>query len=160
MQAFVDRYQDLELRGSVSEVVGLYGPTVTYFDNGQVNRDFIAKDKGDYRVRWIQRTEPRTGPINVEQAGELRTIKFPTHFRVQDAKGDWIEGDADNVLQVQPNGASLQIVRQGVQVKNRTKGNSNLTTPSGTVTAEAMSRFVNQLMDLERSKQLDLIMNN
>ena len=87
MHAFVDRFQDLEARGSVSEILELYAPIVTYFDDGRVDRKFIEKDKQDYRSRWINRTESRSGDISIDRSGETWTLTYPTHFRVDNSEG-------------------------------------------------------------------------
>ena len=54
----------------MSEILELYAPIVTYFDDGRVDRKFIEKDKQDYRSRWINRTESRSGDISIDRSGE------------------------------------------------------------------------------------------
>lgn len=159
MQLFAERFQEIETNGSIGQLLELYAPTVAYFDNGQVDRAFIEKDKQDYSSRWIKRSQSRTGEIQVNQSGATASVTYPTHFRVENAKGDWIEGDADNSLQLAPNGGSFHVVAQQVRVKNRVKGSSTFSTQSGALSADAISAFVTQLMELEKSHQLDSILS-
>lgn len=159
VRVFTERFLDTETRGSVADLVAMYAPTVSYFDNGQADHGFIEKDKQDYDSRWIKRTQNRTGNIQVSQFGAAWTATYPTHFRVENVKGDWIEGDADNSLQIAPNGSSFHITGQQVQVKNRVKGNSTFSAQSGAVSADAISAFITQLMELEKSQQLDSILS-
>jgi len=123
VKEFVASFLRAENGTDLSQSMSKYADRVEYFNDGWVNREFVRKDKADYRSKWINHQETLKGAIRaVKNTNGYWIVNYPTRFRVQNAKGDWIEGDADNSLRLVWQDGAFSIVHQNVLVSNRTKG--------------------------------------
>ena len=127
---FVVEFLAAENGSDLSRSMSKYADRVEYFDNGWVNRDFVQKDKADYRNKWISHQETLSGSIKAQKNTDGSwTINYSTRFHVQDSKGAWIDGEAANTLRITGTDSGYSIVYQNVSVANRRKGTS--TVPEG-----------------------------
>jgi hypothetical protein len=118
--------QDLQLSNerNIDALLACRGASVDYFDQGVVNQDYIRSDMSKYFQRWPVDSEQLVGPIQIMQgksADEVVAL-FKTHFRVQNIKGNFIEGDNDNTLTIDIDDGVLKILGEKAHITNRRKG--------------------------------------
>jgi len=109
---------------NIDALVASRAATVDYFGKGVVNQDYIRSDMSNYFQRWPIGSEVLVSPIRIERGRSANEVValFKTHFRVQNAKGEFIEGDNDNTQTVDIEDAVLKISGEKAHVTNRQKG--------------------------------------
>ena len=96
---------------NIDAQVNYYAFPVDYFDHGQVNRDFVAKDTGNYVKRWPQRHYMLSGAVNVtcSDTSDECAVEFTIAFRVENKKHA-VSGKTKNFWMLKPQGKNLRIV--------------------------------------------------
>lgn len=125
LRAEIERFVYEHLRKTVnSDINGLvadYGDRVDYYDNGIVERSFIAKDRQTYTAGWptLKITGLTNIRINETPGGDRATIWFDYKFDAQNRKGIHSLGDAANVWILDTSYGGLKIVSEKQTVTNR-----------------------------------------
>jgi len=92
IRRFIEGFIEMGNTGAKGFQIGFYAPRVEYFDNGEVDREFIAKDMIDYTRKWPQRSYRIAGTPQISfLEGGLYEVKVRIDY---DCKGRF--GSADN----------------------------------------------------------------
>lgn len=106
---FVRSYLEACETNQLSSELAFYADRVSYFDHGEVGRDFIAKDVARYYKRWPQRNyellDFKLGP-----GGENEVeVKFRIGFQVK-SPSHRASGKTVNVFKIRQTGDDLRFV--------------------------------------------------
>jgi serine/threonine protein kinase len=103
IRQFVAEHLRKTERTDCDGVLADYASNVDYFDNGVVNKDFIARDCSAYVKKWPQITLQLTGMIDVRESGASEyTVSFGYDFDARNkAKWKTSQGHSANTWRVQ-----------------------------------------------------------
>ena len=121
IEKFVYEHLRKTVNADISGLVADYGDQVDYYENGFVDRSFIAKDRQTYAAGWpVVRITPVGGIRIDETPGSDRvTIWFDYKFDAQNRKGIHSLGDAANVWILDTSYGGVKIVSEKQTVTNR-----------------------------------------
>lgn len=99
---WVKEFIALENENNVEDIVNGYWSTVDYFREGEVDGDFIRKDKAAYVKKWPTRKITLAGDIQVKSRGDdtYWDVTYPTHIVLKAKNGETLSQDARNTLVV------------------------------------------------------------
>lgn len=119
-QFVVDHCRKTE-RCDCEGVLSDYAPTVDYFDNGVVGKDFIARDCSAYVKAWPEITLQLTGPVEVRKSGAYEyTVSFEYDFDARNkAKGKVSRGHGADTWRLETNISGLAITYHRQTITNR-----------------------------------------
>lgn len=123
VEALVARYLQTANAADVEGIVGLYAGRPSYYTQGQVDKQFIRKDKRNYVRRWPHFAGRLNGPIAITSLpnGDA-DVHFRMTFEVSDAghtRG--VSGQAEIHLVIGREGGAVRItsIREEVLSRNR-----------------------------------------
>jgi serine/threonine protein kinase len=121
IEAFVFAHLNKSVNADISGMVADYADRVDYYENGMVDRSFIARDRQTYSAGWPSVKIVPVGGIRIsEPAGTDRvTIWFDYRFDARNSKGIHSLGDAANVWVLDTSYGGLKIVSEKQTVTNR-----------------------------------------
>ena len=109
--AFVRDFLGRQSNNTVSALLGLYGPTVRYYDRGRVDASVVQSDKEAYFARFPDRRYTLAGPVRVVSStgNGAATLRFDYTFAVGGGRGGERSGRAYYELDVVPSGDTFLI---------------------------------------------------
>src|SRR5689334_13968211 len=83
VSGFVRGYLQAAQQATPDAEVDYYADRVRYFDDGTVDRNFIAQDQRRYYARWPERFfELLDGPVITSGDADSATVKFTIRYQV------------------------------------------------------------------------------
>jgi serine/threonine protein kinase len=125
LRAEIDKFVYEHLRKSVNaDIAGLladYADRVDYYENGNVDHSFIAKDRQTYSAGWPAVKIVPGGAIRSSENANMNrvTIWFDYRFDARNNKGIHSTGDAANTWVLDTSYGGLKIVSEKQNVTNR-----------------------------------------
>ena len=129
---WVTNFIDLETKNDVDAIAGSYWETVDYLGDGDVDPNFIRKDKAASIRKWPTRKITVTGDIVVKGRGDdtYWDVTYPSHIVLQAKNGATMSMDAKNTLVVTLAGETYAISSQHATFSNQTTGDAATKRPT------------------------------
>jgi serine/threonine protein kinase len=121
IEKFVYEHHRKSVNGDIAGMLADYAERVDYYENGFVDRSFIAKDRQTYSTAWPSMKISGMGNFRInETPGSNRvTVWFDYRFDATNKKGIHSLGDAANVWILDTSFGGLKIVSEKQTVTNR-----------------------------------------
>ena len=121
IEKFVYEHLRKSMNADISGMLVEYADRVDYYDNGYVDRAFIAKDRQTFATGW---PTLRISALNIVQVSDTAnsgrvTIWFNYHFDALNSKAIHSLGDASNAWVLDTSDGGLKIVSEKQNVTNR-----------------------------------------
>jgi LysM repeat protein len=117
---FVDGFLVKSAQDDVEGLVEMYGPQVKFYKKGEVDKDFIRKDKMDYFTRWPVREYATAGTVRVYDTDKENVKKavFVSDYMVKNSQKT-LSGQAEFTLLIRFDGDVGTIVAEDGKVIKR-----------------------------------------
>lgn len=117
---FVDGFLVKSAQDDVEGLVEMYGPQVKFYKKGEVDKDFIRKDKMDYFTRWPVREYAKSGTVRVYDTDKENVKKavFVSDYKVKNSQKT-LSGQAEFTLLIRFSGDVGTIVAEDGKVIKR-----------------------------------------
>ncbi len=117
---FVDGFLAKSAQDDVEGLVEMYGPQVKFYKKGEVDKDFIRKDKMDYFTRWPVREYAKAGKVKVYDTDEkdVKKAVFVSDYKVKNSEKT-LSGQAEFTLLIRFDGDVGTIVAEDGKVIKR-----------------------------------------
>lgn len=123
LAAFIARHHAKSSRADVNGLLADYAPSVDFFTNGIVDREFIRADKLQYHAPGTRVTETITTPPTFNPGpNHTFAASYSIFFHRIRPDGHWSKGYSDVELQIEITPTGPRIVRQRGQVRDQQKG--------------------------------------
>ena len=121
IEKFVYEHLRKSVNADISGMVADYADRVDYFDNGMVDRSFIAKDRQTFSAGWpfVKIVPLGTVRISESTGSDRATVWFDYRFDARNSKGIHSLGDAANIWVLDTSYGGLKIVSEKQNVTNR-----------------------------------------
>jgi hypothetical protein len=121
IEKFVYEHLRKSVNADISGMIADYADRVDYFENGTVDRSFIARDRQTYAAGWPSVKILPLGAVRIGDtaSSDRVTIWFDYRFDARNAKGIHSLGDAANTWVLDASYGSLKIVSEKQNVTNR-----------------------------------------
>lgn len=117
---FVDGFLVKSAQDDVEGLVDMYGAQVKFYKKGEVDKDFIRKDKMDYFTRWPVREYVKTGKVRVydTERENVKKAVFVSDYKVKNNQKS-LSGQAEFTLLIRFDGDVGTIVAEDGKVIKR-----------------------------------------
>jgi serine/threonine protein kinase len=121
IERFVYEHLRKSANADISGLVSDYADRVDYYENGYVDRSFIAKDRQTYASAWPSLRIMRSGGVRINDSSNLNrvAISFDYQFEARNNKGIHSLGDTTNVWVLDASDGGLKIVAEKQNITNR-----------------------------------------
>ncbi len=117
---FVDGFLTKSAQDDVEGLVDMYADSVRFYKKGEVDKNFIRKDKMDYFTRWPAREYVKTGKTQVFDTKDknVKKVVFVSDYTVKNSQKT-LSGQAEFTLLVRFDGDVGSIVAEDGKVLKR-----------------------------------------
>ena len=121
IERFVYEHLRKSVNADISGMVADYADRVDYYENGIVDRSFIARDRQTYAAGWPWVKIFPLGAVRINDPAnsDRVTISFDYRFDARNGKGIHSLGDAANIWVLDTSFGTLKIVSEKQNVTNR-----------------------------------------
>jgi hypothetical protein len=121
IEKFVEEHLRKSVNADISGMIADYADRVDYYENGIVDRSFIARDRQTFTAGWPTVRIFPLGGVRISETGtsDRVTIWFNYRFDARNGKGIHSLGDAANTWVLDTSYGSLKIVAEKQNVTNR-----------------------------------------
>jgi hypothetical protein len=121
IEKFVEEHLRKSVNADISGMIADYAERVDYYENGIVDRSFIARDRQTFGAAWpSMKILPRGGVrIHNSTSSDRVTISFDYRFDARNGKGIHSLGDTENTWVLDTSYGALKIVSEKQNVTNR-----------------------------------------
>ena len=121
IEKFVEEHLRKSVNADISGMIADYADRVDYYENGIVDRSFIARDRQTFTAGWPTVKIFPLGGVRVYDSvsSDRVTISFNYRFDARNGKGIHSLGDAANTWVLDTSYGSLKIVSEKQNVTNR-----------------------------------------
>jgi hypothetical protein len=121
IEKFVEEHLRKSVNADISGMIADYADRVDYYENGIVDRSFIARDRQTFSAGWPTVKIFPLGGVRVYDSvsSDRITISFNYRFDARNGKGIHSLGDAANTWVLDTSYGSLKIVSEKQNVTNR-----------------------------------------
>jgi serine/threonine protein kinase len=121
IEKFVEEHLRKSVNADISGMTADYADRVDYYENGIVDRSFIARDRQTFATGWPTVKIFPLGGVRVYDSvsSDRVTISFNYRFDARNGKGIHSLGDAANTWVLDTSYGSLKIVSEKQNVTNR-----------------------------------------
>jgi TonB family protein len=132
VQDFVRQFVSANQLDTPEPLLALYADNVSYFDEGNHDRDYIRKDIERYIQRWPIRQDFIEGNIEVQEKvpGKEYSAFFKWNFYAENPKGQWSKGQFAIRLEVTAVDDTPKIVGITEQILQRRTGKNPAHSPA------------------------------
>lgn len=147
IKAFVRQAVQAEDSHELDAIIARYADKVDYFGDAQMDRSAVRSDKEKYFLRWTKTLNTIKGGIAVvAEADGSHIAAYTLGFRVDNALGEWMEGESEMRLHVMDHDGALSISGEEAQVTIKAKGG-------------ILEDVIRELVSREDARDLDAIMS-
>jgi serine/threonine protein kinase len=121
IEKFVEEHLRKSVNADISGMIADYADRVDYYENGIVDRSFIARDRQTFSAGWPTVKIFPLGGVRVYDSvsSDRVTISFNYRFDARNGKGIHSLGDAANTWVLDTSYGALKIVSEKQNVTNR-----------------------------------------
>jgi serine/threonine protein kinase len=121
IETFVFEHLRKSVNADISGMIADYADRVDYYENGIVDRSFIARDRQTFAAGWPSVKILQLGAVRIHDAAssDRATISFDYRFDARNGKGIHSLGDAANTWVLDTSDGGLKIVSEKQNVTNR-----------------------------------------
>jgi serine/threonine protein kinase len=121
IEKLVEEHLRKSVNADISGMIADYADRVDYYENGIVDRSFIARDRQTFSAAWPTVKIFPLGGVRIHNGGssDRVTISFDYRFDARNGKGIHSLGDAANTWVLDTSYGSLKIVAEKQNVTNR-----------------------------------------
>jgi serine/threonine protein kinase len=121
IEKFVYEHLRKSVNADISGLIADYADRIDYYENGVVDRSFIARDRQTYAAGWPVVKILPLGAVRIGDtaSSDRVTIWFDYRFDARNGKGIHSLGDAANTWVLDTSYGSLKIVSEKQNVTNR-----------------------------------------
>lgn len=118
---FVEEHLRKSVNADISGMIADYADRVDYYENGIVDRSFIARDRQTFAAGWPSVKILQVGAVRIHDtaSGDRATISFDYRFDARNGKGIHSLGDAANTWILDTSDGGMKIVSEKQNVTNR-----------------------------------------
>lgn len=121
LSTFLDHFIRHGNRCNLDTLLSLYDEYVDYYEKGDVNKNFIQKDKENYCKRWSKIDNTLIGKTKaIDFAENVKVIVYDIHYQVfSSSRKEGISGTARNALAIERALRGWKVIGEKQRVLNR-----------------------------------------